>query len=147
MWCSFSVLIYLNKEIERFNGILGSFHIFIEKVIIEFSLFSDLFIEKVINEFLIFQILKRLKIVALAKDEVECRVTAMPSFGLEVKTVLPHVLLAAMTSTYRLYQAPTQSLLSPLSSTPVSSTSVSVLNMSSQMLPATKVRILSFQYM
>lgn len=82
--------------------------------------------------------------MALAKDEVESRVTAMPSFGLEVKTVLPHVLLAAMTSTYRLYQAPTQNMFSPLSSTPVSSTAISVLNMSSQMLPATKVRISIF---
>ncbi|RXG72254.1 Nuclear pore complex protein Nup93, partial [Armadillidium vulgare] len=105
-------------------------------VLLDMATFFDLYHQERFSEAV--KILKRLKIVALAKDEVESRVTAMPSFGLEVKTVLPHVLLAAMTSTYRLYQAPTQNMFSPLSSTPVSSTAISVLNMSSQMLPATK---------
>ncbi|KAB7503673.1 Nuclear pore complex protein Nup93 [Armadillidium nasatum] len=105
-------------------------------VLLDMATFFDLYHQERFSEAV--KILKRLKIVALAKDEVESRVTSMPSFGLEVKTVLPHVLLAAMTSTYRLYQAPSQNLFSPLSSTPVSSPAISVLNMSSQMLPATK---------
>ncbi|XP_045581798.1 nuclear pore complex protein Nup93 isoform X2 [Procambarus clarkii] len=52
------------------------------------------------------EVLKKLRIIALSRDEVETRVAGVSAQGSEVRSVLPHVLLAAMTTTHRLYRMP-----------------------------------------
>lgn len=52
------------------------------------------------------QVLKTLRIIALRRDEVESRAGGVSALGGEVRSVLPHVLLAAMNTTHRLYRAP-----------------------------------------
>lgn len=69
--------------------------------------------------------LKKLRIIALRRDEVESRVAGVATQGGEVRSVLPHVLLAAMTTTHRLYRMPASAQTSQTSMiaspTPVSS--------------------------
>ncbi|KAK3874045.1 hypothetical protein Pcinc_020989 [Petrolisthes cinctipes] len=52
------------------------------------------------------EVLKTLSIIALRRDEVESRAAGVSALGGEVRSVLPHVLLAAMNTTHRLYRAP-----------------------------------------
>lgn len=54
------------------------------------------------------EVLKKLRIIALRRDEVETRVAGVGALASEVRSVLPHVLLAAMTTTHRMYLMPTQ---------------------------------------
>ncbi|XP_042864457.1 nuclear pore complex protein Nup93-like [Penaeus japonicus] len=70
------------------------------------------------------EVLKKLRIIALSRDEVESRVAGVASHGSEVRSVLPHVLLAAMTTTHKLYQMPSQQQ-SPQLSFNVSATAAS----------------------
>lgn len=51
------------------------------------------------------EILKKLHIIALRRDEVDSRVAGVTAQGSEVRSVLPHILLAAMTTTYKLYRS------------------------------------------
>lgn len=70
------------------------------------------------------EVLKKLRIIALSRDEVESRVAGVASHGSEVRSVLPHVLLASMTTTHKLYQMPSQQQ-SPQMSFNVSATAAS----------------------
>uniref|UniRef100_A0A6A7FYE9 Nuclear pore protein n=2 Tax=Hirondellea gigas TaxID=1518452 RepID=A0A6A7FYE9_9CRUS len=55
------------------------------------------------------EVIQRLQLIALTRDEVETRVSGLTSVASEVKDVLPSVLLAAITSTYHIYNNSTAS--------------------------------------
>jgi len=51
------------------------------------------------------EVLKKLRIVALTREEVELRVASVSTLGSDTRAVLPHILLAAMTITFKLYRS------------------------------------------
>lgn len=88
-------------------------------LLLDLSTFFDLYHKERFNDAL--EVLKRLHVIALRTDEVETRVNGMSAYGSEVRNVLPHVLLAAMTTTHRLYCSP------PVQSSPQTSFNTSAL--------------------
>lgn len=73
-------------------------------LLLDLSTFFDLYHKEKYTDAL--EVLKRLHIIALRTDEVETRVNGVSAYCSEVRYVLPHVLLAAMTTTHRLYRMP-----------------------------------------
>ncbi|XP_042209657.1 nuclear pore complex protein Nup93-like [Homarus americanus] len=75
-------------------------------LLLDLTTFFDLYHKERFMEAL--EVLKKLRLIALRQDEVEARVAGITAQGSEVRSVLPHVLLAAMTTTHRLYRMPAQ---------------------------------------
>nr|XP_053627918.1 LOW QUALITY PROTEIN: nuclear pore complex protein Nup93-like [Cherax quadricarinatus] len=75
-------------------------------LLLDLTTFFDLYHKERFMDAL--EVLKKLRIIALRRDEVETRVAGVTAQGSEIRSVLPHVLLAAMTTTHRLYRMPAQ---------------------------------------
>ncbi|KAK7079728.1 Nucleoporin nup93, partial [Halocaridina rubra] len=73
-------------------------------LLLDLATFFDLYHKNHFSDAL--EVLKRLHIIALTSDEVETRMNGVSAYGSEIRSVLHHILLAAMYTTYRLYRMP-----------------------------------------